>query len=63
MKPKYGSAYWRELADDAHARAADVMGPSTNVQLWMLEIAHIYDQLADQESEVEGGQIDRRRPN
>jgi hypothetical protein len=53
--PKYTSAYWRELADDAHARAADVMGSSSNVQLWMLEIAHIYDWLADQESVVEGG--------
>ncbi len=56
----YSSAYWRELADDAHARAAEV-GSSSNVQLWMLEIAHIYDQfanqeqLADQEAEVEGG--------
>ena len=55
MKPKYSSSYWRELADDAHARAADVMDSSTNVQLWMLEIAHIYDQLADQESVFEGG--------
>lgn len=59
--PKYSSVYWRELADDAHARAADVMDSSSNVQLWMLEIAHIYDQfadqeqLADQEAEVEGG--------
>ncbi len=37
------------------------MDSSSNVQLWMLEIAHIYDQfadqeqLADQEAEVEGG--------
>ena len=31
------------------------MGSSTNVQLWMLEIAHIYDGLADQEAEAEGG--------
>ncbi len=59
--PKYSSAYWRELADDAHARAADVMGSSTNVQLWMLEIAHIYDWLADQEAEVERGPSLTRR--
>jgi hypothetical protein len=61
--PKYSSAYWRELADDAHARAADVMGSSTsvNVQLWMLEIAHIYDWLVDQEAEVERGQSLTRR--
>jgi hypothetical protein len=51
MKPKYSSAYWSELADDARARADEVA--SSKARLWMMAIARIYDQLAD-EAKFEG---------
>ena len=52
IRPKYSSVYWRKLADDARARADEMV--SSKVQLWTLEIARIYDQLADHEAKVEG---------
>jgi hypothetical protein len=51
MKPKYSSAYWRELADDARARADEMA--SIRARLCMIGIAGLYDQLAD-EAKFEG---------
>ena len=51
---KYTAAYWRALAADAHARADDLLVYS-KVQLLLLEIARIYDVMADHEAKVEGG--------
>ena len=50
--PKYSAAYWRELADNALARADKMV--SSKARLRGLKIARIYEELAESEAKPEG---------
>jgi hypothetical protein len=50
--PKYSAAYWRELADNALARAEKMVSPDARLRI--LKIARIYEELAESEAKLEG---------
>jgi hypothetical protein len=47
----YPSSYWRERADEARAKAENMI--SENGKRWMLEIARLYGRLADETAKRE----------
>jgi hypothetical protein len=51
VNSKRNSAYWRVRADEARAWAEEMVSPKG--EEWMLEIARIYDKLADFAAKLE----------
>jgi regulator of replication initiation timing len=47
----YPLSYWRDRADEAHAKVDQMV--SENGKRWMLEIARLYDRLADESAKRE----------
>jgi len=47
----YSSSFWRDRADEARAKIEDMI--SEDGKRWMLEIARLYEKLADEAAQRE----------